>query len=312
MQDIMQKPRPDNKVPLRTYLWNNKVFYLMMVVPLVYYIVFCYVPMFGIVIAFQKYSPRLGFFRSEWVGLKHFRILFNSNDFPLVMRNTVVISLLRLAWGFPMPIIFSLMLNEVRNSIFKRVTQSISYMPHFLSWVIMGGLITAMFSLKGPINALFKSFGWDPVIFLQSEPHIRSILVLTAIWKEVGWGTLLYLAAIAGVDSELYEAAVIDGAGRFKQMRYVTLPAILPTVIILLIMSTGGILNAGFEQIMMLQNVMTRPVIEIIDTYVWKMGIVDGGYSYAGAAGLFKSVVGMALVLFSNAMARRFGETSLL
>jgi len=300
------------KTSLLAYLFYNKVFYLMMVPPLLYYVIFCYAPMFGIVIAFKQYTPRLGFGGSPWVGLKHFEILFTSNDFPMVMKNTVIISLLRLVWGFPMPVILSLLLNEVRNTKFKRVTQSISYMPHFLSWVIVGGLIRAMFSMDGPINSLFSLFGTEPVIFLQNSSSIRSVLVFTAIWKEVGWGTLLYLAAISAVDTDLYEAAVIDGAGRFMQMLHVTLPAIIPTMIILFILNTGSILNAGFEQIMMLQNPMTRLVTEIIDTYVYKMGILSGSYSLASAAGIFKSTVGMALVLFSNALARKFGDTSLL
>jgi len=300
------------KKPLGAYIWNNKAFYLMMALPLIYYTVFCYFPMFGIVIAFKKYSARLGFWASEWVGLQYFRTIFSSYDFPNAMKNTVLISLYRLAWGFPMPIIFSLLLNEIRNSKFKRVTQSISYMPHFLSWVIIFGLVTAMLSLKGPVNSLIKFFGAEPIIFLQSTKHIRSVLVITGIWKELGWGTLLYLAAIASVDMELYEAAIMDGAGRFKQTIYVTLPAIVPTITILLILNTGSILNAGFEQIMLMTNDVNRPTIEILDTLTYRMGIVSGNYSYGAAAGLFKSAVGMCLILFSNALSRRVGETSLL
>jgi len=303
-------------------MWRNKAFYIMMVLPIIWYIIFCYTPMFGIIIAFQKYSPSKGFLRSEWVGLTHFKVLFTSHDFPMVMKNTVIISLLRLVWGFPAPIIFSLLINEVRAGRFKKITQSISYMPHFMSWVIMGGLIAAMFSKYGPINQLTAFlFGSDPVLYMQSKAHIRTLLVSKAIWKEVGWGTLIYLAAIASVDMEQYEAAVIDGAGRFKQALYVTLPAIVPTIIIIFILQIGGILNAGFEQILMIGgygggtatlNPMIRPLIEIIDTYVYKMGIVQGNYSFSSAAGLFKSVVGMCLVLFSNSIARKSGETSLL
>jgi putative aldouronate transport system permease protein len=219
--------KKDTKKSLFAYMTQNKVFYLMMAPVLLYFIVFHYIPMFGIVIAFQRFSPIRGFWGSPWIGWRNFEILFNSTDFPMVMRNTVLISLYRLLWGFPAPIILALLLNEVGSKTFKKLAQTISYMPHFLSWVITAGLITTILELKGPVNQFLGFFGVEPKMFILDPGLFRSILVGSSIWKEVGWGTLIYLAAIAGVDPELYEAAIIDGAGRFRQTLNITL--IMPT-----------------------------------------------------------------------------------
>ena len=279
---------------------------------LLYYLVFHYAPMFGIVIAFQRYSPIRGFANSPWVGWRNFIILFSSTDFPMIMRNTIILSLYRLFFGFPAPIILALLLNEVRSRLFKKTLQTISYMPHFLSWVITAGLVTVILELKGPLNQFLGLFGVQSQMFLLNPKLFRGILITTGIWKEVGWGTLIYLAAIAGVDPELYEAAIIDGAGRFKQVLHITLPAIQSTVIILLIMRVGYILNAGFDDILLLQNSMVRNVSEVIDTYVYKIGIQGGNFSFATAVGLFKSVIGFMLVIGTDRLAKRFGDSSLL
>ena len=294
------------------YYRRNRAFYFMLIPVVAYYLTFSYGPMFGIVVAFKNFMPRAGIWGSAWVGLKHFNVLFNSNDFQMVLRNTILLSLYKLLWGFPAPILLALLLNELQNRHFKKITQTISYMPHFLSWVIVAMLVKTIFAFNGPINQLRNALGLDSIIIMAQSHTFRSILVGTNIWKEVGWGTLIYLAAIAGIDPSLYESAVLDGAGRFKQTLYITLPSILPTIIILLILRTGSIMNAGFEDVLLLQNPMVRDVSEVIDTYVYKMGIENANYSYATAVGLFKSVIGLIMVLGTNELSRRLGDHSLL
>jgi len=294
-------------------LKKNYMLYLMLVPVAAYFIVFCYAPMFGVVIAFQDYFPRFGILGSNWVGLKNFRILFGGVDFPRVMRNTLTLSMLSLVIGFPMPILLSLLLNEARFTPFKRFIQTLVYMPHFLSWVIVASLVTILLDGEGIVNQFLRLFGSaNQSSLLMSPRAFYPILITAGIWKEVGWGTLIYLAAIVGVDPELYESAVLDGATRFKQMLHITLPSIQSTVIILLILNVGGILNTGLTHILLLMNSMTREVAETLDVYVYYMGIVRGGYSLSTAVGLFKSVVGLAMIMTANAIARRLGESSLL
>ncbi len=293
------------------YVKKEKFLYIMMLPVIMYFIVFHYAPMFGIILAFKNFSPFRGFVGSPWVGLRHFQNLFGSPEFGMILGNTIWISLIKLFWGFPAPIILALLLNEVRNAGFKRVVQTVSYLPHFLSWVIIGSLVTFMLSLNGPINELTKLFGQEPRQFLLESSIFRSLLVVTDIWKGVGWGTLLYLASISGIDQNLYEAAYIDGAGRLKQTTYITIPSIKGVVIILFIFNIGGILSAGFEQIFILQNPMVRQVSEIVDTYVYKRGIVSAQYSFATAVGIFKSVVGLILISGTNYLAKKVGEEAL-
>ncbi len=293
------------------YVKKENLLYVMIIPVVLWFLIFCYVPMFGIIIAFQRFYITKGFFGSEWVGLRNFEILFNSPDFILILTNTLMISLKRLVFGFPAPIILALMFNEVRNTSFKRIAQTISYMPHFLSWVIVSSLITEMLSLGGPVNSLVALLGYEKQQFLMKESLFQGILVVSGIWKEVGWGTLLYLAAMAGIDPQLYESSVLDGANRWNQTIHITIPSIKGIIIILLIFSVGGIMNAGFEQVFLLQNPMVRDVSEIIDTFVYKAGIVNANYSYASAVGVFKSVVGFILVLSTNYIARKTGEDSL-
>lgn len=285
--------------------------YVMIMPVVAFYIIFEYVPMLGIALAFKNYMPLRGFWDSPWVGLLHFENLFKSPDFLQVLANTILISLYRLIFGFPAPILLALLLNEVRHIAFKKIVQTISYLPHFLSWVIVGGLITTMLALEGPVNQIAATLGGEKTQYLTDPSHIRTLLVGTGVWKEIGWGTLIYLAAIAGIDPGLYEAAVIDGASRLRQTWHVTLPSIKGTVIILLILNVGGILNAGFEQIFLLQNAMTNRVTEIIDTYVYKIGIMNANYSFGTAVGIFKSAVGMLLIFLVNAIARKLGEDGL-
>lgn len=293
------------------YLKKEWLVYTMISPVILYYFIFHYIPMFGIVVAFQNYMPLRGFWNSPWVGFGNFQLLFHSADFWRILKNTFLISIYRLFFGFPAPILLALLINEVRNLRYKKIVQTISYLPHFLSWVIVGGLITTMLSLNGPVNSLTSLFGVEPTQWILEPSLFRSMLVGSGIWKEIGWGTLIYLAAISGVDSDLYEAAVIDGAGRLRQVWHVTLPSIRGTIIILFILSVGGILDAGFEQVFLLQTPMTVGVSEIIDTYVYKVGLQRANFSFASAIGIFKSLVGMCMIIFVNYLAKKAGQDSM-
>ena len=286
---------------------------LMVVPALIFIFIFSYLPMYGVLMAFQDYQLFGGFFHSPWVGFKHFEAFFNSPDFWNVMRNTMVISLLKLCFGFPAPILLALMLNEVRNMMFKRIVQTVSYLPHFLSWVIVGGFVGSMLSTdNGSVNMLLMSLQLtsEPISFLSVPEYFWGILVGTGMWKEMGFAAIVYLAAIAGIDPHLYEAASIDGAGRFKQIQLITLPCIRPVIIIFMILAVGNILNAGFEDILILAtNPILRDVSDVIDTYVYRMGILNNRFSYAAAAGLFKAVVSVTLLALANKAARKMGSS---
>jgi putative aldouronate transport system permease protein len=286
---------------------------LMVVPAMIFIFVFSYLPMYGVLMAFQDYQLFGGFFQSPWVGLKHFEAFFNSPDFWTVMRNTIVISLLKLCFGFPAPILLALMLNEVRRMAFKRIIQTVSYLPHFLSWVIVGGFVGSMLSTdNGSVNMLLMSLDLtsEPISFLSVPEYFWGILVGTGVWKEIGFAAIVYLAAIAGIDPHLYEAASIDGAGRFKQIQLITLPCIRPVIIIFMILAVGNILNAGFEDILILAtNPILRDVSDVIDTYVYRMGILNSRFSYAAAAGLFKAVVSVSLLAIANKAARKMGSS---
>ena len=288
----------------------------MMVLPAIaLIIVFAYMPMYGVLIAFQDYKLASGFniFENTWVGLKHFEYFFNSPEFGTVMRNTIVISLLKFFIGFPAPILLALMLNEVRKMAFKRVVQTITYLPHFMSWVIIGGMMSSLLSIdNGSVNILLTNLNLidEPINFLSIPEYFWSILVTTNVWKEIGFSSIVYLAAIAGIDPHLYEAASIDGASRFKQAYLITLPCIMPVVIIFMILAIGNLLNAGFEDILVLAvNPVLRDVSDVIDTYVIRVGINNFRHSYATAVGLFKAVVSVGLLTMANYIARRSGNS---
>ncbi|MCZ8518429.1 MULTISPECIES: ABC transporter permease [Paenibacillus] len=293
--------------------------YQSMILPsIVFLIIFSYIPMWGVLLAFKEYDLFAGFSASPWVGMLHFRMFFESPEFWLIMRNTVCISLLKLAVGFPAPIILALMLNEVGNMAFKRVVQTITYIPHFISWVVVSGLVFSMLAVdNGPVNDLLVRFSLidQPVNWMSVPEYFWGILVSVGVWKEIGFGSIVYLAAIAGIDPALYEAASLDGAGRFRQMFLITLPSLSPVIMIFLILGVGNILNAGFEDILLLtqnlNNGILMPFAEVLDTYVYQMGILNQRYSYATAAGLFKSVISVLLLLIANFTARRLGKASL-
>lgn len=298
--------------------WNeykkSKYLFLMLVPTLVWYVIFHYGPLYGVQLAFKEFSPMKGIWGSPWVGLEHFKFLFfQSPDFLRIFRNTVLISLYNIVFGFPAPIILALLLNELRFKFFKRIAQSISYIPHFFSWVVLAGIITVMLSpSEGPVNYILKMLGMEPIYFLADTQYFRSTLVATGIWKEIGWGTIIYLAALSGVDPTLYEAAKIDGASRPKQTWYITLPSILPVITIMFILSLGGILNAGFDQIFNLYNPAVYEVADIIDTYVYRAGILGAQFGLTTAVGLFKNIIGITLVLTANYIVKKLGQEGVL
>lgn len=294
-------------------VWNpirrDLFLYLLILPGVLFFFIFKYVPMWGILISFQNYSPYSGFLHSQWVGFEHFGRFFSNTDFSILFRNTMAINLLNLIFFFPLPIIVSLLLNELKGEGFKKSLQSIIYLPHFLSWVIIAGLSFLMLSKdQGVINQLLESSGHGKMDFLTEPKYFWVLLTLQSIWKELGWGTVIFLAAMSGVDPQLYEAARMDGAGRFRQMWNVTLPGIRNVIIILLILRIGHIMDVGFEQVYLMMNGAVSNVADVFDTYVYRVGIQQGNFSYSTAVGLFKSVVGVLLVIGANKLAKKFGE----
>ncbi|OEH55482.1 protein lplB [Oceanobacillus sp. E9] len=288
---------------------KNKLIYLMILPGIVYFFIYKYLPMSGLVISFQDYKPYLGISGSDWVGFEHFERLFTSPDFWMIFRNTLILFALQIIIFFPIPIIISLMLNEVRHSLYKRGIQTLIYIPHFMSWVVIVSISYVMLTLDGGIiNSLIEYFGFEKINFLMNEEWFRPMYILQVIWREAGWGTIIFLAAITGVDPQLYEAAKMDGANRLRQMWHVTLPAIRSVIIIMLILKIGDVLELGFEHVYLLLNASNREVGEIFDTYVYTAGLQQGQFSYSTAVGFFKGVVGLILVIFANRLAKRFGE----
>ena len=278
---------------------------LLLVAPgLAFFLVFNYLPMFGLVLAFKEFRLSAGILGSEWSGLENFSRLFGGADFPNALRNTVTISLLRLLFGFFAPIALALMLNEIRVSWYKRTVQTVTYIPYFLSWVILGGLFLMIFSQSGPANQISQLFGVSPIEFLTNDFWFIVVVIVTGIWQAAGYGAVIYLAALAGISPDLYEAAVVDGAGRWKQTLHITIPGLVPTIITLFILNLGHVLNAGFDQIYNMYNPMVYDAADIIDTYVLRR-IVLMDFGLATGAGLFKSVVGLLMVVLANSLARR-------
>jgi putative aldouronate transport system permease protein len=288
---------------------KNRYLYLLALPGLLFFLIFKYIPMFGVIIAFQNYSPFQGIANSEWVGFDHFQRFFSNPDFLLLFRNTMGINLLNLVLFFPLPIIVALFLNEIRIESYKKLVQSIIYMPHFLSWVIISGLTFLLFSKgNGLVNQILVTLGFEKIDVLTNPDTFWIMIVIQSMWKEAGWGTIIFLAAIASVDPGLYEAARMDGAGRLRQIWHVTLPAIRGVIITMLILRLGHMMDVGFEQIFMMYNGAVSQVAEVFDTYVYTVGVKQGQFSYSTAAGLFKSVVGLTLVILSDKLAKKFGE----
>lgn len=309
---VEKREMTGGKVTLLKQYLKNKDLFVMLIPVLLYYICFCYIPMGGIVIAFKDYKLMKGIGGSPWVGVDNFIELFTTPSFYEILGNTLWISILRLLFGFPAPILLALLLNEVRSARYKKTVQTISYLPHFLSWVILTGVFQQLLSPStGAVNALLGKFGIEPIYFLGSPKWFVFTIIFTGVWQSVGWGTVIYLAAIAGIDPQMYEAAMLDGAGRMKRILYITLPSLAPTITITLILSTGNILNAGFDQIMNMYNEAVYEVGDIIDTYVYRRGLEGMQYSYSTAVNLFKNVIGLGFVLITNKIAQKLGDSSL-
>lgn len=287
----------------RRYLKREWPFHLMLLIPVLVVFVYNYIPMFGIVMAFENYKPAKGIFASKWVGMENFAFLFGLPGFLVAVRNTVLIALAKIILGIVVPILFSLQLNELFNHKVKKVIQTIIYMPHFISWVLMAGIITKLLSLNGIVNQFLDLFGIDPVVFLSDKKLFPYVIIITDVWKEFGYGTVIYLAAITGISPSLYEAAMIDGAGHWKRLWHVTLPGMLPTIILMSALSMGRILNAGFDQIFNLYSPLVYETGDIIDTFVYRMAFNNAQFSVSTAAGLFKSVISCALIVLSYRVA---------
>lgn len=290
-------------------LKRDRWLYLLLVPGLLYFLIFKYAPMWGVVIAFQDYSPFKGVFGSDWVGFENFKDFFQNPDFFRLLKNTFILAVLDLVFFFPAPIILALMLNELRINVYKRTVQTFIYVPHFMSWVIIASITYIFFTTSGGVvNEIVSFFTGKEINFLSSPEWFRPLIMGQIIWKETGWGTVIFLAALATVDQEQYEAAIVDGAGRFRRLWHVTLPAVRSTIIVLLILRLGNFLDTGFQQIFLMSNSLNRSVADVFDTYVYFVGITQGAYSYSTAVGLFKSIVGIILVLGANKLAKKMGQ----
>ncbi|WFF05791.1 ABC transporter permease subunit [Micromonospora sp. WMMD1076] len=308
----MAAPTPrGRRTPWRRALRRDWQLYSLAVLPLLFFLTFRYLPMLGNVIAFRRFQPGGSIFGEYWTGLRYFRLFFTDPTFWSVFTNTLMLGALTLVFCFPLPIVLALLLNEVRNRALKRFVQSVSYLPHFLSTVIVAAMVLQLLSVDGTVNQMVRAVGGEPVPFMQQAGWFRTIYVSSEVWQTVGWGTILYLAALTTVDGDLYEAARIDGASRWRQTWHVTLPGIRPTMVTLLILNIGTFMAVGFEKILLLYNPLTYPTADVISTYLYRVGIVSGNLSYAAAIGLFESVIGLTLVLSANAISRRTVGTSL-
>ena len=285
--------------------------YVMLILPVAFYLIFCYKPMVGVIIGFQKFNMFKGMWGSKWIGLENFKFVMNMPDFPVALKNTLWLNFLGLVAGFPVPIILAILLNEMKSINVKKVSQTLLYLPHFLSWIIIGGMVLQIFSPKtGIINATLLRLGWidKSIPFLTDGPHWQATYTLIGVWQSMGWGTILYLSAITGINMELFEAAKIDGANKLQQIWHVTLPGIRSTIVILLILNVGQMMNISFDRPYVLGNPMVQNYCDVLSTFVYRAGITNSQFARATAVGLFQSVVGLILITGANIIARRLGE----
>ncbi|MGO4499690.1 ABC transporter permease [Paenibacillus sp. 2RAB27] len=293
--------------------WHNSKYLMLLFLPaLIYYLLFKYVPMFGILISFKDYNTFKGVWASEWVGLKYYSLFFHSPDFLKLLKNTVLLGISKVVFGFPAPIILALLLNEVRRATLKRFVQSISYLPHFISNVVVVSMMFLFLSpTSGLVNNVIQWFGYDAMNFMQNEDYFRAIYILSEIWQHVGWETIIYLAALSAIDPQLYEAARVDGANRRHQLLHITIPGIRPAIIILFILNIGHVLDIGFEKVLLMLNPSIYATADVLSTYVYRTGIQSMNYSYATAIDLFSSIINLLFILTANWISRRTSETSL-
>lgn len=286
-------------------------FHLMLLLPMLFLAVFSFAPLFGILMAFQDYIPAKGILQSRWVGLENFDFIFSLPSSRQIFANTIIISLGKLAAGIIVPVFFALLLNEIRVIAFKRTVQTIVYLPHFLSWVVLANVVSSILGFDGPINSLIQSMGHDPILFLGSNVWFRPVIILSDCWKEFGYGSIIYLSALTSIDPGLYESASLDGASRLQKIFYITLPMLVPTIVLMMALNLGNILNAGFDQIFNLYNPLVYETGDIIDTYVYRIGLINMQYSLATAVGLIKSVIGFVLIMSSNLVSRKLVSRSI-
>ncbi|WP_083501859.1 ABC transporter permease subunit [Sphaerimonospora mesophila] len=313
-RDARSRHAGGKRPPGRTWrqaLRRDWQLYSLVILPLLFFLIFRYLPMIGNVIAFRKFEPGGSVLGEEWVGLRYVRMFLNDPTFWQVFGNTIIIGALTLLFCFPTPIVLALLINELRGRRVKRFVQSVSYLPHFLSMVVVAGLVMELLSVDGPVNQILSKMGSDPIPFLQEAGWFRTIYVSSEMWQTVGWGTIIYLAALTTIDEQLYEAARIDGANRWRQIWHVTLPGIRPTAVTLLILNIGTFMAVGFEKILLLYNPLTYPTGDVISTYLYRMGIVSNSFSYAAAIGLFEALIGLTLVMSANLISRRTVGASL-
>jgi len=290
---------------------QNKYLYFMLIPVVAYFLIFYYQPMYGVQIAFKNYSFKYGIWGSPWVGLKHFKGFFDSYYFFRLLRNTLTLSLNDLVWGFPAPILLALLINEIRNNSFKRIVQSVTYLPHFISLIVVCGMLKDFFSLNGLVNNIIQQFGGEPIQFFIKADMFMPIYVGSNVWQQLGWGTIIYLSALTGIDPELYEAARMDGANKFRQIINITLPGIMSTIIILFILRTGKILTVGSEKVLLLYNPTIYEKADVISTFVYRKGLEESNYSYAATVGLFNSVINFILLIAVNNLSKKYTENSL-
>lgn len=299
----------------RRSFWQNayrsRYLYLMIALPIAYFILFKYVPMAGISIAFQDYKIYKGFLGSKWVGLKHFEKYLTDPDFWVLVRNTLHLSFLSIVICFPLPIIFALFVNELESKRFKALVQNVSYVPHFISVVVVVSVLTLFVSKTGPVNDLIAALGGERKSFMMDKNWFRPLYIITDLWKDTGWNAIIYLAALAGVDMQIYESARIDGANRFQQLLHITIPGIMNTIVVMFILRMGSVLSIAFEKVLLMQNPVTYETSDVISTYVYRRGLSGMQFSYAAAVDLFSSVINLILLVLTNSFSRRFSETSL-
>lgn len=292
-------------------IWKFRFIYLLMLPGLIGYIIFNYIPMGGVILAFKDYYVADGILKSPWVGLKYFKLIFSMSDFYKVLWNTLIINIERLIFGFPAPIILAIMIYEVSSVKFKKTVQTLVYLPHFISWVVIAGIITALLSSSGVVNTAITKLGFQKINFLTNPSTFRPLIIVSGIWKTTGWGTIIYLAALAGINTEIYESAYIDGATKMQRIRYITLPLILPTVSVMLILNFGQMMYGGFDQIYNLYNSVVYDVGDVLDTYLYRVGLTQGRYEMATAVGLFTNLVNMILLVTVNKVSKTISGTGI-
>lgn len=308
-----QAKSPEKLNSIKIRIRKSKQLYLFVLPAFLIILIFSYGPMYGVIIAFKDYMPSLGIFGSPWVGFKHFQRFFDSYYFWDLIKNTVGISVYSLVVGFPLPIILALALNEIKDGPFKKITQTVTYAPNFIAVVVMVGMVIAFLSPStGIINHFLELIGMERINFMTNPRWFKTIYVLSGVWQGTGWGSVIYLAALSGVDTQLHEAATIDGASRLQRVWYINIPTIMPTMVILLIMSFGSIMSVGFEKIILMQNPLNMASSNVISTFVYQQGLLDAQYSFAAAVGLFNSLINSALLILVNAVAKRLSDSSLL